>query len=131
MLNSLSQKGYSHLNGFDINKTAIDQSRRTFTKLNNKKLIAKSAEEYLPHRKNNEFDIVFSLTASLELIPANFPLIKEISRVTKKYFICLINEEGQAYPRFWIYEFKKNNFEIVKRYKTRDFLTMFVLKKKF
>ena len=129
MLNSLNQEGFSNLHGFDINKTAIDQNRKIFNKFNNVKLVSNSAEEYLPTKANNEFDIVFSLSASLELIPPSFPLIKEISRITKKYFICIIAENEHAYPRFWVYEFKKNNFKIIKNYKVNQTLTLFVLKK--
>ena len=130
MLNSLSLDGYCNLNGFDINKIAIDKSKKIFDKLKDANLICQSAEEYLSNRKNNEFDIIFSLSASLELIPSSYPLLREISRVTKKYFICLIDENGHAYPRFWRYEFKKNNFRILKCYKTNNSLTMFILKKK-
>lgn len=130
MLNSLSLDGYYNLNGFDINKIAIDKSKKIFDKLKDANLTCQSAEEYLSNRKNNEFDIIFSLSASLELIPSSYPLLREISRVTKKYFICLIDENGHAYPRFWRYEFKKNNFRILKCYKTNNSLTMFILKKK-
>ena len=40
------------------------------------------------------------------------------------------NENGHAYPRFWRYEFKRNNFIILKSYKAKKNQTMFVLKKK-
>ena len=130
ILNSLNQEGYSNLYGFDINKVAIEQSKKVFVNLKNAKLTAQSAEEYLPARVDNEFDIVIALSASIELIPANFPIVREISRITKKYFICVINENGHAYPRFWRYEFKRNNFIILKSYKAKKKQTMFVLKKK-
>ena len=129
MLSSLNHDGYSNLYGFDINKVAIDESKKVFVNLKDAQLTAQSAEEYLPTIANNEFDIAFSLTASLELIPASFPLVREISRITKKYFICLLNENDHAYPRFWRHEFKKNNFIILKFYKVGKSLTMFVLKK--
>ena len=129
MLNSLSQDGFYNLNGVDINKLAIDKSKKLFDKLNNANLICQSAEEYLSNRENLEFDVIFSLSASIELIPPSYPLLREISRITKKYFICLIDENGHAYPRFWRYEFKKNNFTILKSYKANNSLTMFILKK--
>lgn len=129
MLNSLSEDGYNNLYGVDINKVAIERSKEVFIKLKNTHLICSSAENFLPSRKNNEFDVVFSLSASLELIPPSFPLVREISRITKKYFICLIDENGHAYPRFWRYEFKKNGLTLVKYYKINSSLTIFVLKK--
>ena len=129
ILNSLCEDKYFNLHGFDINKTAIIQSIKVFPKLKNAVLTCSSAEEYLSSRANNEFDITFSLSASLELIPSHYPVLREISRVTKKYFICLIDENGHAYPRFSRYEFQKNCFTILKCYKVNNSLTMFVLKK--
>jgi hypothetical protein len=93
-------------------------------------LTCQPAEEYLSNKVDNEFDITFSMTASIELISSSYPLLREISRITKKYFICLIDENGHAYPRFWRYEFKKNGFLMLKSYKVNNSLTMFVLKKK-
>lgn len=129
ILNSLREDKYFNLYGFDINKIAINQSKKIFPKLKNAILTCSSAEEYLKNRANNEFDITYSMSASLELIPSHFPVLREISRVTKKYFVCLISENGHAYPRFWRYEFQKNCFTILKCYKVNNLLTMFVLKK--
>jgi len=129
ILNSLREDNFFNLYGFDINKIAIDQCKKIFPKLKDAVLTCSSAEEYLSSRANNEFDITFSMSASLELIPSHYPIIREISRVTKKYYICLINENGHAYPRFWRYEFKKNCFTIFKCYKANNSLTMFILKK--
>jgi SAM-dependent methyltransferase len=130
LLNSLCEDGFFNLYGFDINKTAIDESKIVFPKLKNIFLTCQPAEEYLSNKVDNEFDITFSMTASIELISSSYPLLREISRITKKYFICLIDENGHAYPRFWRYEFKKNSFLILKSYKVNNSLTMFVLKKK-
>ena len=80
--------------------------------------------------KNNFFDVSYSLGASLELIPPQFDVIKHISRATKKYFICLISENGHTYPRFWKYEFKKNGFLITERKKLGSNRTLYVLQKK-
>jgi len=129
ILNSLCEDKFFNLYGFDINKIAIDQSKKIFPKLKKAVLTCSSAEEYLSSRASNEFDITFSMSASLELIPSHYPLLREISRVTKKYCICLIDENGHAYPRFWRYEFKKNYFTILKCYKFSDCYTMFILKK--
>jgi SAM-dependent methyltransferase len=129
ILNSLCEDKFFNLFGVDINKIAIDQCKKIFPKLKDAVLTCSSAEEYLSSRANNEFDITFSMSASLELIPSHYPVIREISRITKKYFICLIDENGHAYPRFWRYEFEKNYFKILKCYKVNNSLTMFILKK--
>ena len=72
--------------------------------------------------------MTFSLGASLELIPSHFNLIHHISRITKKYHICLINENGHAYPRFWRYEFKKY-FSTCNYENLANKRTLFILKK--
>ena len=130
VLNELSNQGYRNLYGFDLNNEAIEKSKKIFTKLHSANLTSASAEEYLKDLKNNFFDVSYSLGATLELIPPQFDLIKHISRTTKKYFICLISENGHAYPRFWKYEFKKNDFLIAERKKIENNRTLFVLKKK-
>ena len=76
------------------------------------------------------FDIVYTHGATLELIPPTFDLIFEISRVVKKFAILMINVNGHAFPRFWRYEFKKNNFKIIEdRPIKNSSLVLFVLKK--
>lgn len=107
VLNALSLKGYKNLYGFDINSVAVERSINEFKFDENVKITTDYAESYLSKQDNNKFDVTFSLGASLELIPSHFNLIYHLSRITKKYHICLINEDGHAYPRFWKYEFKK------------------------
>lgn len=128
VLNALSVRGYKNLYGFDINATAIKESKKVFPHLNNANLKVDYAENYLNGVKDNEFDITFSLGASLELIPSQFSLIYHISRITKKYHICLINENGHAYPRFWKFEFKKY-FSLVEYSSFEEDRTLFILKK--
>ena len=107
VLNALSLKGYKNLYGFDINSVAVERSKNEFKFDENVEISTDYAESYLSKQDNNKFDVTFSLGASLELIPSHFNLIYHLSRITKKYHICLINEDGHAYPRFWKYEFKK------------------------
>ena len=83
ILNSLCEDKFFNLYGFDINKTAIDQSKKIFPKLKDAVLTCSSAENYLSSRTNDEFDITFSMSASLELIPSHYPVLREISRITK------------------------------------------------
>jgi SAM-dependent methyltransferase len=128
VLNGLSLKGYKNLYGFDINSKAIEMSKNVFINLRFANLVVDTAENYLSKSKNNEFDITYSLGASLELIPSHFSLIYHISRITKKYHICLINENGHAYPRFWRYEFKKL-FSSVEFFNYKKDRTLFLLKK--
>ena len=128
VLNALSLKGYKNLYGFDINSVAIDRSKKEFKFAENVNVTADYAESYLTKQEDNKFDVTFSLGASLELIPSHFNLIHHISRITKKYHICLINEDGHAYPRFWRYEFKKY-FSTCNYENLANKRTLFILKK--
>ena len=128
VLNELHLKGYKNLYGFDINSKAIEMSKNIFINLKNAKLEVDTAENYLSKSKDNAFDITYTLGASLELIPSHYPLIYNISRITKKYHICIINENGHAYPRFWRYEFKKQ-FSSIKFVNIHKDRTLFILKK--
>ena len=104
--------------------------KKVFKKLKKAKVVHSSAESFLLNSKDNFYDILFSRGASVELIPSTFDLIKEISRVTKSFVILFINENGHSYPRFWRYEFRKNNMRLIfnKKYESS---TLLVFKKEF
>jgi len=128
VLNELDSKDYINLYGFDINKEAIKNSDKIFEFKNNVQLSVDTAENYLDNKDDNYFDVTYSLGASLELIPSHYNLVYNISRITKKYHICLINENGHAYPRFWRYEFKKF-FSSINCISIESNRTLFILKK--
>jgi len=129
-LDYLNKSGFNELYGFDISRKSIKEMQKNFPNINQKKIKCMSAEEYLSSAEDNFFDITYTYGATIELIHPTFPVIKQISRITKKYFICKIHENGHAYPRFWRYEFKNNNFKIVKSSLSKnDGTTTFVLKK--
>ena len=51
-----------------------------------------------------------------------------IEKNSNDFHICLINENGHAYPRFWRYEFKKY-FSSCNYENLNDNRTLFILKK--
>jgi SAM-dependent methyltransferase len=112
-LNFLKKKNYKNLNGVDISKFAIKKSTLIFPNLKKINLKCNSIENYLINVKNKKFDIVYTMGATIELVKPTFPLVQELSRVTKKYLILFIDENGHSYPRFWRFEFKINGFRIV------------------
>jgi len=128
VLNALATNGYNNLYGFDINSIAINNFNKEFNLNDSINIKSDHAERYLTNQEDNKFDITYSLGASLELIPSHYDLIYHISRVTKKYHICLINENGHAYPRFWRYEFKKY-FSSCNCENLANNRTLFILKK--
>jgi hypothetical protein len=88
------------------------------------------AKNYFIRTEDKFFDVVYTHGATVELIPPTFDLIFEISRIVKKFAILLINENGHAFPRFWRYEFNKNNFKIIEDRRIKNSsLVLFVLKK--
>ena len=130
MLSKLKSKRYANLNGFDINDLAIKNSKKIFNNLKNANMKSSSAELFLESAKNNSYDITYTLGASIELLPPTYDVVKNIHRITKKYFICLINTEGHRYPRFWEYEFKKCGFKILEKINLKKYTrVLFVLKK--
>ena len=112
-LNALTEMGYSNLFGVDINNLAIEKIKTTFQSINTKNIFHENAESYLLKTESNFFDAVYTYGATVELIPPTFPIVNEICRVSKKFVIFLIEEDGHAYPRFWRYEFKKNNMNLI------------------
>ena len=50
-------------------------------------------------------------------------------RVTKKNIILLIEENGHWYPRFYVYEFKKNKTKLVYYKKFENKLTLLIFEK--
>tara|TARA_Y100000590_G_scaffold428402_1_gene539654 strand:- start:1163 stop:1894 length:732 start_codon:yes stop_codon:yes gene_type:complete len=112
-LNALTEMGYSNLFGVDINNLAIEKMKTTFKNINTKNIFHENAESYLLKTGSNFFDVVYTYGATVELIPPTFPLVNEICRVSKKFVIFLIEEDGHAYPRFWRYEFKRNNMNLI------------------
>jgi SAM-dependent methyltransferase len=128
-LNYLKKKNFKNLNGVDIGQQSINKSILLFPNLKNINLKCASFENYLINAKNGEFDIIYSHGATIELVKPTFPLISEISRVTKKYIILLIAENEHKYPRFWRLEFKFNGLSVEHNKLLKNGQTLLVLKK--
>tara|TARA_Y100000389_G_C17451524_1_gene515153 strand:+ start:1402 stop:2136 length:735 start_codon:yes stop_codon:yes gene_type:complete len=128
-LNFLKKNNFKQLYGVDICKLSIKKSTQVFPNLKKINLKCASFENYLVNTLNDEFDIIYTHGATVELIKPTFPLIAELSRVTKKYIILLINENGQKYPRFWRFEFNFNSLNIEHYKILKNGHTLFVLKK--
>jgi SAM-dependent methyltransferase len=131
-LSALNKLNYNNIYGFDVNKKAINNIATNFKNLKKIKsnFTCMDAKNYFIRTEDKFFDVVYTHGATVELIPPTFDLIFEISRIVKKFAILLINENGHAFPRFWRYEFNKNNFKIIEdRPIKNSSLVLFVLKK--
>ena len=113
-----------------FSKLSIRKSTLIFPNLKKINLKCASFEDYLVNAQNDEFDIIYTHGATIELIKPTFPLISELSRVTKKYIILLIREDAYTYPRFWRIEFKFNGLIIEYNKLLKNGQSLLVLKKK-
>ena len=114
-LNELKKEGYTNISGIDISPEAIAFGRENFN-ITDVSLILGSFEEILPKlvRQKKQFDLVYSVGATLELVHPSFDIIQHIAKISKGYVVLIIFEWGHSYPRFWEYEFNRNGFILVK-----------------
>tara|TARA_Y100000816_G_C25969151_1_gene505730 strand:+ start:215 stop:940 length:726 start_codon:yes stop_codon:yes gene_type:complete len=113
-LNYLYNHGYKNLNGVDIMKSALDTFDKAFpncSKVTNKK--HDLFQNFLLNSSNSKYKMVYSVGATIELIHPSFDIIHEMCRVASKYICLLVQENSQEYPRFYVHEFKKNNFKLL------------------
>ena len=112
-LNILAKKGCNNLTGIDINQLAINDSYSVYPDLvGNAEMKCDTIQNFLSNAKDNKFDLIYTLGATVELIHPTFPLVKNLARVSSKY-VCLLINDNQAYVRFWEIEFKRNSFELM------------------
>jgi SAM-dependent methyltransferase len=114
-LSLLKKEGYRNLSGIDISAVAIQYGKENFD-LKGVMLTAGSFEETLPkfNEEKRQYDIVYTLGATIELVHPAFDIIGFTCKISKKYVILIINEWDHAYPRFWEYEFSRNGFLMIK-----------------
>ena len=111
-LKELHKKGYEDLFGIDIMEPAIEILKKSPEYLEGG-IYAKCAmaQDYLSKCDDNSIDYAITFSATIELFHPNFNLFKELHRITRKGFIFAINENGQAYPRFYRYLIKSAGFK--------------------
>jgi SAM-dependent methyltransferase len=109
----LNKRGYTNLFGVDAMSAAIEYCRTNSPSINPNNLNHDLIQRFLFKQENLSFDITYTIGATIELIHPSFDIISHMCRVTKEYIFLLIGEDHHAYPRFYRYEIKKNNFEIV------------------
>ena len=112
-LNVLSEHGCNNLTGIDINQLAIDDSFNVYPSLvDSARMKCDTIQGFLSNASDNEFDLIYTYGATVELVHPTFPLVRNLARVSNK-FVCLYISEEHKYPRFWESEFKRNSFELL------------------
>ncbi len=114
-LNALMGLGFTKLYGVDIGRGALDYMDEVFPGLSKQvEIRCTSFQQYLLETPDQFFEIVYTRGATVELVHPSFPLVRQLTRVTRKYVILCIQENSHSYPRFWTYEFERAGFVLVK-----------------
>lgn len=114
-LDFLARNGYTNLHGVDISQAAFNHMRLVFPETSTTfKLTRATFQEFLQNAGNLAYEAVYSHGATVELVPATFPLVEHLCRVTKNHIILAISENGHGYPRFWEMEFERQGFLLTK-----------------
>ena len=126
----LYNKGLKNLYGVDVMKSALKYFEEKYSDIyKNSNLECDFFQRYLNKTKDNFFYNTFTFGATIEIVHPSYDLIKEMVRVTRKNIILLISENGHWYPRFYVYEFKKNKTKLVYYKKVNDRLTLLIFEK--
>ncbi|MFA5167186.1 MAG: class I SAM-dependent methyltransferase [Candidatus Omnitrophota bacterium] len=89
----LQQLGYCHLNGLEINPSAIEQMKASFPELYKKiNLFEGNMGDLLPPIASNSMDVVFTMGVAMHIHPAQNKLFAEMVRISRKY-VCTIEPE--------------------------------------
>ena len=114
-LHALMKLGFTKLYGVDIGRGALDYMDEVFPGLSeHAQITCASFQQYLLQTPDRFFEILYTFGATVQLVHPAFPLVKELTRVTRGHVILCIQENLHTYPRFWTYEFQREGFVLVK-----------------
>lgn len=125
----LYKKGLRNLHGVDIMNSALKYFEEKYEEIyKDCKLECNFFQVYLNKINDNFFYNSFTIGATIELVHPSYDIIKELVRVTKKNIILLIQENEHWYPRFYLYEFKRNNTKLI-YYENFEKLSLIIFEK--
>lgn len=111
-LDFLFRQGYRSLRGVDFSSAAIrDMEQRYPEMFRASKITVASFQDYLTNNPE-AVDLVYTRGATFELVHPRFPLVKRVCAIARKHVVMVISEAGHAFPRFWVYEFAREGFEL-------------------
>ena len=109
----LYNRGLRNLVGVDIMKNALLFFKKRCPECyGDSKLYHDFFQRFLLNSRDNEFDLLYSVGATIELVHPSFDIISEMCRVSNNFVILLVQENSHSYPRFYITEFLNNNFSL-------------------
>jgi SAM-dependent methyltransferase len=114
-LDALYQAGYRNLAGVDAMGSALDFFKRKFPETAKCANISHDLfQRFLRKQGNRSYDLIYSHGRTLELVHPSFDIVRHLCRVARSHVVLYVYEYGEAYPRFWIYEFRRCGFYLVK-----------------
>jgi SAM-dependent methyltransferase len=114
-LNALYQSGYRNLAGVDAMGAALELFKCKFPETAKCANISHDLfQRFLRRQRDRSYDLIYSHGGTLELVHPSFDIVRHLCRVAGKHVVLYINEHGHAYPRFWIYEFRRRGFYLVR-----------------
>jgi SAM-dependent methyltransferase len=113
---ALRDRGFANLHGVDVNPLCAGHMDAAFPGLATQcAFVWRPFQEYLPTVPTGFFDIVFTHGKTIEHVPPGFPLVRELGRVCKGCVVLgNVGFGTGSYPRFWIHEFERAGFALVK-----------------
>ena len=110
----LYNHGLRNLTGVDIMNNALlffkDRCPDIHT---NSTLVHDYFQRFLRNIPDNQYEIVYSVGATIELVHPSFDIIGDMCRVSSSYVMLLVQENNHSYPRFYVSEFKKHKFSLI------------------
>ena len=108
----LKKNGYMNLHGVDVMKSI----KYNYFDLSGIDLHNCFLQEFLINNKK-KYDIIYSVGAVIELIHPSFDVVKYMCKNSNKYICLLLQPDLHYFPRFYIYEFRRNGFRLLSEQK--------------
>jgi SAM-dependent methyltransferase len=111
-LDVLRRRGFTKLTGVDAMAAALDRMSVEFPETaKSAKLRHDLFQRFLRQQPDQDFDLLYSHGATIQLVHPSFDIVKHMCRVTRNHVVLILNEVyPDPYPRFWTYEFARNGF---------------------
>lgn len=116
-LDHIRQHYNCRLFGVDINPEVLIVMHDKFPDLEKDGTVYIESLKNFFSKNTQKYDVVYTHGRSIDLIPPNFNLVREISKICTNYFIMInIANSGKSHKRFWELEFKINDFQLIKHF---------------
>lgn len=110
----LYNNGMRNLSGVDVMKNALLYFKeRCPDAYENSQTYHDFFQHFLRNTPDQKYEIVYTVGATIEIVHPSFDIIGEMCRVAQSYVIILVQEDYHSYPRFYVSEFERNNFELI------------------